>query len=1249
MKRIVHPLLLIGLFVLSTTVLQAQTPESLAVQYLNEHRQELGLTAADISSFRISDLYTNSRTGVTYLYLNQSYQGVDLLWATANAIFNQEGRLVKMNVNFEGDLAGKILSDQPALTPEDALRQCASLMDLVVPQQFEVDEVLYEPSMKTTFLANGWALENVPVKMVYYNAVDAGIRLAWEIDWYEPSADHRWYVLIDAATGDLLYKKDQVIHCDFGHPSDAHNSDCIGYAPRGVKKQKSSNAAFNILNPDSYMVFALPVESPNHGPMSVVTNPADPVASPFGWHDVDGAPGFEYTITRGNNVHAYQDTGDDNSSSGDEPDGGMELEFLFDYDQPSGPDSYQDAAVVNLFYWCNLMHDVWYQYGFDEQAGNFQENNYGNGGVDGDVVRAEAQDGSGLNNANFSSQGDGSGVRIQMYLWDNAPQNSELTIDEPMNIAGAYISAGANFGPGVPVDPLTDTLVLVNDGTADPTFGCEPIQNGAEVFGQIALIDRGTCGFVLKVLNAQDAGAVAVIICNDEPGDPIVLGGASTDVTIPAIMISQSDCELIKIELANTVVGTLQQNPGGSNFLDGDFDSGIISHEYGHGLSIRMTGGPSTGNCLSGAEQMGEGWSDYAGLMMTIEPGDAGEDVRGIGTFALGESTTGPGIRPAPYSTDVTVNDYTYVATNDVNNISQPHGIGFVWCTMLWEMTWDLIDLYGFDPDVYNGSAGNNIAMHLVTEGMKMQVCNPGFVDGRDAILLADEIFYGGVNRCLIWEAFARRGLGWSADQGSSGSRTDQVEAFDVPPYCLEALVPPTSQFSVDVLESCNGFFTFTDESFDIPQEWLWLFGDGGESNQISPSYTYTEEGTYTVQLIVTNTLGVDTSSIEVVVDFPDAPVLTTNSIEVCEGETATLEGDGAGVINWYLDGEYIGSGSPFETPPITQAGTIEAEVELPEPAAQGGPVDNNFGTGGYHNTTFTGTVEFEAHKAFILESVLMDAGDDGDRIIELFDAGGNVINSVTVFVPAGPSQVTLNLEVPSPGEYSVGATMMNLYRNDDGANYPYEVGDVATLTGSPAGPDFYYYLYNWVVRPIGCKSELVPVDVSILDGPTANFVTNQTEALVDFTDTSVDAISWSWNFGDGGLSSEQNPSYVYTESGTYSVTLTVSNGDCEDSYTQLVVVEIINGLAEVAGLSSFNLYPNLGNGSFYLELGLEQAEDIRVSVFNTQGQEVQVRDFNNRRTLQESFELGNLPSGVYLVRIGWRDQGITSRYVLIH
>ncbi|MGB1216697.1 MAG: M36 family metallopeptidase, partial [Saprospiraceae bacterium] len=329
---------------------------------------------------------------------------------------------------------------------------------------------------------------------------------------------------------------------------------------------------------------------------------------------------------------------------------------------------------------------------------------------------------------------------------------------------------------------------------SNPVDGCTAFSNAGAVNGNIAVVDRGDCQFGDKSLAAQNAGAVAVIICNNEAGGTIAMGPGNVggQVTIPAVMISQGDCATIRAALGSGVNVTMTGTPGGVS-KDGSMDNGIISHEYGHGVSIRLAGGPGNSGCLGNAEQAGEGWSDFFGLVLTQKPGDDKNTVRGIGTYATSEPTTGNGIRAYPYSYDMAVNPFTYA---DIAGQAVPHGVGSVFCTMIWDLYWDLIDAYGFDSDIYGGSGGNNIAMQLVIDGLKLQPCSPGFVDMRDAILAADEANYNGANRCLIWNTFARRGLGYSADQGSSASNTDQTEAFDLPPDVGNLDITKTSNVS---------------------------------------------------------------------------------------------------------------------------------------------------------------------------------------------------------------------------------------------------------------------------------------------------------------------------------------------------------------------------------------------------------------------------------------------------------------------
>ena len=216
----------------------------------------------------------------------------------------------------------------------------------------------------------------------------------------------------------------------------------------------------------------------------------------------------------------------------------------------------------------------------------------------------------------------------------------------------------------------------------------------------------------------------------------------------------------------------------------------MIAHEYGHGISNRLTGGPATVSCLNNAEQMGEGWSDWFALNFTTHPDDRPSTARGVGSYVIFEPPDGPGIRPTPYTTDMNVNQSTYAFVADVVNISQPHGIGYVWNTMLWEVYWNLVDRYGYNADIYGDwtTGGNNLALQLVMDGLKFQPCLPGFVDGRNAILQADTALTGGDNQCEIWRGFAKRGLGFSANQGSSNNRTDGVEAFDLPASCTAAV-----------------------------------------------------------------------------------------------------------------------------------------------------------------------------------------------------------------------------------------------------------------------------------------------------------------------------------------------------------------------------------------------------------------------------------------------------------------------------
>ncbi len=1212
----------------SSVFLVGQDDLSVLRTYLQEVASAKGLTAMDVQQWRVTDRPSSKAAGTSIIHVVQMVNGLDVHNAMGTFAV-QQGKVVHFSDRFVRDLASKAGSATPGLSATDAVVAAAQALGITLVTAPTILRLLPEGVMELS--PSGIAHGPIQARLLYQPGTEGTVRLAWDLTIRSVNNTNWWHLAVDANTGALLRENDYIVDCQFPHEGHAHRTDAVAGEPELPLEDLAGSGG--------YRVFNSPVESPSHGPRTLVVDPADALASPFGWHDVDGVDGAEYTITRGNNVLASEDV-NNVDLPGYSPDGGASLDFDFPLNLSQAPATYQDAAITNLFFWNNLMHDVWYGYGFDEQSGNFQENNYDRGGEGLDQVIAEGQDGGGTNNANFGTPPDGQNGRMQMYNWTGASLANNLTVNAPGTLAGSYFCADAGFGPGSPLVPLTGDLVIVEDDLAPTQDGCSGLVNAAQISGRFALIDRGNCSFVIKVEAAQNAGAIGVIVVNNQSGAPTSMGGTSGIVNIPAVMVSDVVGAQLRnaLNAGNTVNITLQEM-GQSSDRDGCFDNGVIAHEYGHGISTRLTGGGNNVDCLFNAEQMGEGWSDWVGLMLTMESGDQAADVRGIGTFASGQAITAIGIRPAAYSTDLSVNDYTYAATNDVNGISQPHGIGFVWCTMLWDMTWALVDEYGFDEDLYTGTGGNNIAMQLVIEALKIQPCSPGFVDGRDAILAADELLYGGANRCLIWSAFARRGLGFSAQQGSSDDRADQVEAFDLPPVCQIPTAAPTADFDFLLVASCSGTVNFIDASTNIPQSWSWDLGDGNTSNVQNPSHTYASSGTYTVTLTTGNALGSDTYVQQVVITLPPAPV--AEDAQACAGEPAVLTAQGSGELYWFnAQGEEVATGGTFTTPALSATTTYSVRNLLTSESVQVGPLTGAFGTGAYHGTTFVGTVNFTAFAPFTIVSCWVDAGAAGDRTLNLWSGSngtGTLLQSVVVNIPAGPGRIDLGFSVPGPGSYSIGGSNVNLYRNDTGAEYPYSVPGLVTITGSPASSGHYYYLYDLEVAAQACASEAVEVTVNV-DG--AAFTYTEAFNVVSFTDASTGATSWSWDFGDGTGSTDQNPVHTYAFTGSYTITLTI-NGSCSTQQ----VWELTTGVDAPDADASFNVLPNPASDRVTVVLGAPAVEGAVLELLDVDGRLVHsavLRAGDERYT----WSVQALASGTYV--LGLRQGDLVQRRSLL-
>lgn len=692
--------------------------------FIKKHAAELNFTAENLENYRIRDAYFDNLSGAMLVYLQQTYSGIDVYNSIqVLAIKNDKvgsfmGHIVPMS---KGSAVEK--NATPSLTPADAVRAALTHLKLTVPFLVRGSKVK-QLANEYEFGKLNATTNNIKGRLLWL----AGEKikkntLIWQIEIQPAGSSDYWMVKVDAKNGIVLGKENLTIYCNWNvknnitvHPLESIDERITLETTNNTSLSNNANQKVfgkspTALNSANYTVVKYPVESPKHpgGTPVTVTNPWElsPVgslATTLNWHE-DGIN--TYDSTRGNNVLAKEDR-DGNNEAGfgshsltPAPD--LNLTYPPDFTLDPTQNINKSFAITNLFYWCNLMHDMSYAYGFDEASGNFQANNQGRGGIGNDYVLADAQDGMGFNNANFGTPGDGENPRMQMYLWD-AP------------------------------------------------------------------------------------------------------------------------------------------NPD----LDGDVDNSIVCHEYGHGISNRLTGGPLAATALSNEEQMGEGWSDYFALMMTTNWATAtindGVLPRTIATYANGEAPTGVGIRSKPYSTDMVVNNLTYRNVTKGNPISSflglsVHYVGEVWVEALWEMTWGLIQQEGINTNFFNpdGAGGNSVAMKLVVMGLKLQSASPGFVDGRDAILKADTLLYNGKYSCIIWKAFAKRGLGVNATQGSPYNYKDQVENFNEPNKAVIQKV--ADKITAEQGEEINYTFTTTCQCADITNYTI--------TDTLPANVTYVSGGTY--------------------------------------------------------------------------------------------------------------------------------------------------------------------------------------------------------------------------------------------------------------------------------------------------------------------------------------------------------------------------------------------------------------------
>ena len=194
----------------------------------------------------------------------------------------------------------------------------------------------------------------------------------------------------------------------------------------------------------------------------------------------------------------------------------------------------------------------------------------------------------------------------------------------------------------------------------------------------------------------------------------------------------------------------------GLKYFDLSYAGDVVMHECGHGLTLRIVGGPDNVTCLDGTQSwaLDEGWGDYFGISFFDDPV--------FGEYSSQDSVRG--VRRQGYE------GYTYTYEDLGNEGFEVHDDGEIWAAALWDLRKEL---------------GQEVTDQLVVDGVKFTPCGPSMIDARDGILMADQTINGAANRAKIWEVFARHGMGNSAggiDGSSLLKDTVYNAAFDLPP-----------------------------------------------------------------------------------------------------------------------------------------------------------------------------------------------------------------------------------------------------------------------------------------------------------------------------------------------------------------------------------------------------------------------------------------------------------------------------------
>jgi MYXO-CTERM domain-containing protein len=844
--------------------LAGAAPEVAARAHLLRHAQTYGLSPNVVGDAKIHDVHP-MQGGASIVSFRQSVGGIEVYGVRQAVAMSPDRELVAISGSLH---PGKLGWNKFDLSEGQALAYALS---------DRLGAVFDESSFEPAGLRNGYSeynfaaasraagarfVDNATVKKVYMpngGVLEAAYFVEFIARTEERSENDGWRYIVSAKDGSVLERTSITHSVAFNYKVFADTTAATMYAPADGP-QADYTPHKTGLPDDSKPLYAAPnmvsMEGFNKNPAGV----ADPWLGPTA------------TETNGNNVDAYTDNNtsaeDGFTATSQDVRATTTTDRTFDraYDPTKDPqyvdpnaatrvfnDTQRMAAVTQLFYVNNWLHDYWYDSGFNEAAGNAQLSNFGRGGLELDPLKAEAQDDAPWgtrNNANMSTRSDGQSPRMQMYIWSGVetsrtltspsltfagpygigtwgPQNFDLTAAAALAFAGPPpTNDGGTDGGDAATDVRLDTRAdgdartdaeAGSDGDGDGGstvnfYGCGNVT--AAVAGKIAIVEEGGgCTPAVKVTRVQAAGAVGMVVLSAGSTLVSMSGRPNPQSRIPAFAVNNADGTLIRTAMqadgGGALTLTMRRAIGAEN--DGTIDNTISAHEWGHYFHLRMV---QCGNTQCGA--MSEGWGDFVALHMMAREGDLLDGTYPTAPYAAQGIEQYPwyfGIRRAPYSVDFKKNALTFrhiqageplptttpmsPSTNPNNEV---HAAGEIWTNMMHEV--HVAMLKESQPPISRMTwteAHRRVANYVVA-GFKMTPSAPTYTDQRDAILAAAAAV-DKQDLLVMAKAFARRGAGTGAKSPPQNS-SDLVGVVES--YAVKGDIRYMSTSLDDSFKSCD-------------------------------------------------------------------------------------------------------------------------------------------------------------------------------------------------------------------------------------------------------------------------------------------------------------------------------------------------------------------------------------------------------------------------------------------------------------